>query len=103
MKELTQEHRETEIVIVSEQQQRKELKLLGRNRKIKGHTLWEFNIDTKELIPAKFKPMGVMISSSLQSTDTTRTYSVVTNEKCLYFQSLNRSNAERKLRKAKLL
>jgi hypothetical protein len=103
MKQITPHDKETEIVILSEQQQRKEIKLIGRQNKIPGLTLWEFNESTKMLNPASFKPESVFISSCDGVHDTTRTYSVITNPQCIYFQALNKKNAERKLRRAKLL
>lgn len=103
MKEVTESFKETTVEIVEERQQEKQIKLIGKQRKIPGLTLWEFNEKTKELKPATFKPTAVFISSSLTSTDTTRTYKCVVNENCLYFQALNESNARKKLIKAKLL
>lgn len=103
MKELTHKYKESEIVIVEEQQQRKEIKLIGSQNKIKGLTLWQFNESTKELSIAKFRPASIFISSSINSSETTKNFTVVVNENCIYFQALNESNAKRKLRKAKLL
>lgn len=103
MRELTQEYKDTVIEIVEAKEQRKEIKLIGQQRKIKGLTLYEFNEKTKILQEAKFKPMSIFISASLKGSDTVQTYKCVVNEYCIYFQALNKKNAETKLRKAKLL
>lgn len=42
MKELTKEFQESEVEIVAEKQQQKEIRLIGRQRKIRGLTLWEY-------------------------------------------------------------
>lgn len=103
MKEVTESFKETSVEIREERQQEKQIKLIGKQRKVPGLTLWEFNEKTKELKPATYKPIAVFISSSLTSTETTRTFRCVVNENCLYFQALNQNNALKKLKKAKLL
>lgn len=103
MKELSENFKENAVQIVEEKQQRKEIKLIGRQRRIPGLILWEFNEKTKELKPVTFKPKSIFISSSLTSTDTTKTYKCVVNDNCLYFQALNESNAMKKLKRTKLL
>lgn len=101
MKEVTKDFQENEVEIVAEQQQKKEIKLIGQQRKIPGHTLFEYNEVTKELIPAKFRPASVMISySSMEGSQTTTTHTVIINEHCLYVQALNKKNAFKKLTKS---
>lgn len=103
MKELTKEFEETEVEIVAEQQQRKEIKLIGRQRKVRGLTLWEFNEKTKELNPAKYKKQDFQITMLNPSASALKvSHKVEVNEHCLYFQALNRKNAERKLKISKL-
>lgn len=103
MKEVTESFKETTVEIVEERQQEKQIKLIGKQRKIPGLTLWEFNHSTKQLSKAKYKPVSVMISASLNDSETTRVFKCVVNENCLYFQALNEPNARKKLIKAKLL
>lgn len=97
MKELNNQFKDSKVEIVSEQQQRKELKLIGKQRKIKGLILWEYNEITREFKPAKYRPLGVFISASPNVMDRTHTFELVVNENCQYVQALNIKNAKRKL------
>jgi hypothetical protein len=92
--------KEDKIEIQEEQQQKKEIKLIGQQRKIKGLTLWEFNAKTKELQKAKYQKVDVSIKSLSSATgDVNFNHKVVTNENCLYFQALNEKVARKKLTK----
>lgn len=86
MKEVTESFKETTVEIVEERQQEKQIKLIGRQRHIPGLTLWEFNHSTKELSKAKFKPASVMISSSMQQTDTTIVFKCVVKRTAFTFR-----------------
>jgi hypothetical protein len=100
MKELTKEFSETEVEIVAEKQQQKVIKLIDRQRKIRGHVLWEYNQKTYVLIQAKFKKQDFHITSIVPSPSaTTVSNKVQVNDNCLYFQALNRKNAIKKLNK----
>lgn len=100
MKELLKDSFESnKVEIVEEEQQKKELKLIGQQRKMPGLTLWEYNEKTKVLEKAKYKPGSVFISSMSDKIETTKTYILVVNENCVYFQALNQKNAARKLNK----
>ena len=57
---------------------------IGKQKRIKGLTLFEFNKTTNEIKPAK-----------LERTWTG--YKVVINKDCFYIQALNAKNAKRKL------
>jgi hypothetical protein len=103
MKEITKEFEESEVEIVAEQQQRKEIKLIGRQRKIRGHILWEFNQKTKELKQASYKKQDFNITSLTPSPSAVSiSNKVQINENCLYFQALNRANAIKKLEKVNM-
>ena len=98
MKELLKEFINSQVEIVEEQQQRKEVKLIGQQRKIKGLTLWEYNQKSKELIPAKFQKVSVSISALGDSPlDINDVFKVNIKEGCIYFQALNKKNALKKL------
>lgn len=97
MKELIKDFEENKVEIVAEQQQKKQIKLLGKQRKIRGLKLWEYNSSKNELKEAKFRRTNVVISCLNYSYDRTETHKVIVNENCVYFQALNRKNAERKL------
>ncbi len=78
------------IEIVSQKEIKKEIKLIGSQRKISGLTLWQFNTKTKELTKAKFKESSYIIGGGVKLR-------VIIEDDCIYFQSLNRKNALRKL------
>jgi len=100
MKELLRDFTHNNIEIREEQQQKKEIKLLGRQRKVPGLILWEYNERTKLLIEAKYKKEDLVISSlSLSPEDITKSNKVVVNENCVYIQALNFRNAKKKLKK----
>jgi hypothetical protein len=97
MKEL-ENHKENKIEIVAEQEQRKEIKLIGQQRKVRGLILWEYNTKTLELREAQFKSENVSISSLQVSPELVQRHSrVVVNENCIYIQALNRENAGKKV------
>lgn len=88
------------IEINVEQQQKKEIKLIGNQRKINGLTLWEFNHKTKELQKAKYSKVDIELRSlSTRAEDLVNRHKVVVNENCLYFQALNEKNAIKKINK----
>lgn len=95
MKELTKEFQDNEIAIVQEAEQKKNLELLRKERKVRGHILWQFNTKTRELTPAKYKAVKIEILGNSYNEK----FEVVVNENCIYFQSLNRDNAKKTLKK----
>lgn len=103
MKEVIKDFKETEVEITIEKQQQKEIKLLGRQRKIRGHILWEFNQKTKELNQATYKKQDFNVTSLTPSPSAMSVSNKVqVNENCLYFQALNRANAIKKLEKVNM-
>lgn len=100
MKELTKTFEDGEVEIVAEKQQQKVIKLIDRKRKIRGHILWEYNQETHELKPAIYKKQDFQIASLEPSASALSiSNKVQVNDKCIYFQSLNRKNAIKKLAK----
>lgn len=91
MKEVTRDFSDSAVVISSEDEQRKYQKLIGSLKVTKGHILWQFNVVTKELQEAKFKTVTVSFDGVKKNT-------VDVAKDCIYFQSLNRKNALRKLK-----
>ena len=77
----------------------KEYHLIGQQRKVAGHTLFEFNKKTMEIKPADIS-RKVIIQSDGNIKYKTRTD---IHENCFYLQALNKQNAEKKLRKIGLL
>lgn len=103
MKELLRDFTDNNIEIREEAEQRKEIKLLGRQRKIRGLITWEYNEKTHELKRAEYKKEDIVLSSlSMSPESISKVNKVVVNEDCIYFQALNRKNAIKKLRGSKL-
>lgn len=90
-------HLKEESEIVAEQ--KKEIKLLGSQRKVAGHTMFEYNLLTKEIKPALYDEVKIQVNGSQAHQNTTR-YKLVINEQCFYVQALNQKNALKKLIKA---
>lgn len=104
MKELTKDFKDNEVEIVVEKEHRKEIRLIGQQRKISGLTLWEFNVKTMELNPAQFKKEDVEVTGLRLKKDLTLKHNRVhTNEACLYFQALNKRSALKKLLRAGII
>ena len=73
----------------------KEYKLIGMQRKVPGHTLFEFNKKTKEVRPAQVTREAAL---TIKGKPTFRTKTDI-HEDCFYVQALNKQNAIKKLRK----
>lgn len=100
MRELINEFKETEVEIVAEKQQRKEIKLLGSQRKIPGLTLWEYNPTSKELNLAQFKKEDLRLKTlSTAPAALSNHHKVEVKSDCIYFQALNKTSAQRKIQK----
>lgn len=95
----TSQEREDATRIEQVAKKQKEYKLIGKQRKVAGHTLFEFNKTTKEIKPADIHRESVL-SVSGKPTYKTR---IDVREGCFYLQALNIKNAERKLRKLRML
>lgn len=89
------------IEIVQEQQQKKELKLVGSERKIRGHILFEFNEKSRRLDVARFKAQTFTITSlDPTSSDYLKiNQKVDVQDNCIYIQALNRKNAIKQLKR----
>lgn len=96
------------IELVQQDQQKKEVKFIGRQIKTPGHILWEYNPKIREVIPASFQktdyilkeenlrrtPEGVLELLSLDITN-----KVMVSPGCIYFQALNLRNAKKILKR----
>ena len=71
----------------------KEYHLIGKQRKVRGHTLFEFNRKTKEIRPADISK-EVVVGMDGNPIYKTRTY---VHQDCFYIQALNVRNAKKKL------
>lgn len=93
MKEISKKTKE-DIAIVKQAEINKGLKFVGRQRIHRGHTMWQFNIMTGELIPAKIESQTVLTKEGTRNKK-----KITTVEGCQYFPALNRKNAIKKLNK----
>ena len=92
---LQSEHEEatrTEQVV----KKQKEYKLVGSQRKVAGHTLFEFNKSTKEIKAADIKRECIIDFGANKPIYKTKTDM---HENCIYIQALNIKNAIKKLKK----
>ena len=78
----------------------KEYKLIGKMRKVAGHTLFEFNKKTKEIKPAEIRRECRVDFGTGEPIYQTKTD---IHQDCFYVQALNIKNAEKKLRKLGML
>lgn len=102
MKELLKTHEDTKVdkEIVASIQKKKEHKLVAQQRIVKGHLLFKFNPDTKELsTDIKYKKTNVMISDFSDRVITNINTSVEVEDGYIYIQALNKRNAIKKLNK----
>ena len=81
--------------IESVQKIQNELKLIRRVRKVPGHTLFEFNLETLEIKPADIENK-VFLDKALKPVYKSI---VVQKPKCIYAQALNAKNCEKKILK----
>ena len=91
------------IEIREEQEQKKEIRFIGSQRSVPGHTLFEYNYATKELNKAKFKIDTLEIKSLSIEHLKLNHKKVIVNENCYYLQALNQKNAIKKLKKIGLI
>lgn len=100
MKEL-QTHEKDKVEIVDESRIKKELTLIGKQRRVPGLTLWQYNTLTKELTEASFRKSDHVVAdfSAEASRQVSTSHQVEVNEHCLYFQALNRKSAVNHLKK----
>lgn len=104
MKELSKKTKE-ETAIVKQAEINKGLKFMGSQRIQKGHTMWQYNLNTGELIAAKMEAEAVMMPERSGfmgiriPAGTVIKSKIVSEENCQYFPALNRKNAIKKLNK----
>lgn len=93
-------YKEDKIEIQSEQQQKKEIKLIGNQRKIPGLTLFEYDTVSKTLSKAEYKKVDFHLKSlSIKPEEMQLNHKVIVKENCLYVQALNEKNALKKVKK----
>lgn len=81
------------------EQQKQEYKLIGSMRKVPGHTLFSFNVQTGEI-----KPVKLVCEASIGLDGKPVFKEKITVEKdCYYEQVLNRKNFVKRLKKRGLI
>lgn len=95
MKELEQKTKE-DIEIIQQQQIKKQLKHIGSIQPHSGHTCFEYNTKTGELIPAKFKEEAVNFEDAAKGIVSMKR-KIIIKEDCIYVTALNKKNAIKKL------
>lgn len=86
------------------QKKQSEYHLIGRQKRVSGHILFEFDRKTKEIRPADIVQNAIVVLDPKTRKEAVK-YQTKTNVKqnCFYLQALNKKNAEKKLRKIGLL
>lgn len=88
------------IEIQTQEQEKKHVKLIGSQIAVKGLTLWEYNVKTKEIKEAEFQKQDLVLTS-LDINEINRQFrtKVLVKPDCVYRQALNKKNLIKKLKK----
>ena len=97
MKE-TQPHNQDQIAIVKQAEVKKQRAHIGTIMPHEGHSIYEYNKESKELRKATFKDAAVSFTTNKNQPTITRKV-VDTKENCFYLSSLNIKNAVKKIHK----
>lgn len=88
------------VVIVGQNEKKFEVKKWTIKNPHKGHTLWEINLNTGDVKPAKFVQVDMELTRLGQSPNLqTVRKKVITNPNCIYISALNIQNAAKKFAK----
>lgn len=98
---------ETVIEIVDQKQHEKQYKLEGIVNPHPGHTLYELNTVTGEIVKAKFTARDMLLPTTIpegmdpidKAIASTVRKTVIMNDGCMYASALNMKNAEKKFKK----
>lgn len=93
MKEI-QPRDKDKIVLSKQAEQQKEVKLIGRIRPRKGHTLFEVNRFTGEIKKAKFESQTITLEQA-KNKNLCPSKKVLINKDCVYISSLNTNNVKK--------
>ena len=96
----TSQEREDATRVEQVAKKQKEYKLIGRQRKVAGLTLFEFDRKTKQIKPADIHRECIVDATTGKPIYKTKTD---VHEGCFYLQALNVKSAEKKLRKLGML
>lgn len=82
------------------QKKQHEYRLVGKQRVVKGHTLFEFDRQTKEIRPAEVRHIAYIDAGTGRPVYKNR---ADIKQGCFYIQALNAKNAAKKLHKLGML
>lgn len=80
---------------IVDQKQQIIIQSVGAIKPHKGHTLFEFNVVTKEMRKAKFEEENIHFSDDLKKAIMHK--KVIKNKDCIYVSALNKINAYKRL------
>lgn len=83
-----------------QQKKQQEYRLIGKQRKVAGHTLFEFDRQTKEIRPADVAHTAYIDAGTGRPVYKNR---AEIKQGCFYIQALNAKNAAKKLHKLGML
>jgi len=98
MEELKSTTAKAEQEIVSEKEQRKEEKKIATIKPHRGHTLYEVNMSTGEIVEATFEKTDIAYEAAINKYNVARR-KVITKEGHYYVSALNKKNVVKKLNK----
>ena len=90
---------QTEEVRQKENHEKKR-KLVGSMRPNRGHTLYQYNTKTGELIPATFEQQDADFIKAQKGNSLGKRKVVIAQEGCIYVSALNIKNAVKRLSKS---
>lgn len=97
MKEITEKDR-AQIEVSVEEQEIKEMTIIGSDRIQKGLTLFEYNMKTNKIERAEFEKEDVHFTPD-KKTHLEHRRKIVVKKDCLYVQAMNKKNVIKKLLK----
>ena len=99
---LEPDRQEDKVEVSIQKEEKKEVGLLGSQRVIPGHKVWEYNWKEHTLGAAEYEDVDKTLELkelSLAPGDLVNHRKIVIKENCHYFQKLNRTNAVRYIRR----
>lgn len=85
-----------QVRIEREQKKRQEFTFLGSERVVRGHTMFSFNVVTKEIKVAALKHCDTF---DLSKMDVAYNPKIIVEENCVYRQALNKKNLIKRLKR----
>ena len=90
---------ERDVIEISTQKQvEKQHKLIASIRPHRGHTLFEINLQTGDVLPAEFETVNADFVAAIHGCQEIKK-KVIARNGCVYYSALNKESAIRKLKK----